>query len=372
MKKIILIILTALVSLFIFNYNVEALNSDATATCVYKIPGSNVFNSFTYEYANVDGSYNCSVPPTTSSNVYICEVDSGLTKEKFVNNKTDELLCPILYYSYGIKSSLAIEGSPSITTHSFAISFKDYNENLSWFQKIFDGKTVYGAMNLSFSSIKQGSQKIEEENESKYLQCICGDILLKQGSLTFNNQYSQYSQETDFTSFNLNNFTKCPEAIYYKFNDAFLSGNRYMDIRDTNFDKAQSAACATTEDADAWDGSSGNDTDYKPQEDVIKSFCEETHGVWKMAGYLINALKVMIPVIIIVMGSIDLGKAVVANSEDEMKKATQVLIKRVIAGIIIFFIPTIMNLILKMASNYVSTISSSSSCVECVTKPWGC
>jgi hypothetical protein len=174
--------------------------------------------------------------------------------------------------------------------------------------------------------------------------------------------------QTYKSGFNPKTLKSCPEGIYYR----SYAGKRTIEISDGNFEKAQALSCSSTSDIEKYSNSSSNDTDYKPQEDVIKSFCEETHGVWKMAGYLINALKVMIPVIIIVMGSIDLGKAVVANSEDEMKKATQVLIKRVIAGIIIFFIPTIMNLILKMASNYVSTISSSSSCIECVTKPWGC
>ena len=84
------------------------------------------------------------------------------------------------------------------------------------------------------------------------------------------------------------------------------------------------------------------------------------------------ALKILVPVIIIVMGSLDLGKAVVANSEDEMKKATQVLVKRIIAGIVIFFIPTIVNLVLKLASNYVSVVDSGSSCIECVSTPGSC
>lgn len=60
---------------------------------------------------------------------------------------------------------------------------------------------------------------------------------------------------------------------------------------------------------------------------------------------LINLLCLLIPVGLIIFGSIDLGKAVISSDEKEIKGATSKLIKRAIAAVAVFFIPFIVNLI---------------------------
>ena len=53
---------------------------------------------------------------------------------------------------------------------------------------------------------------------------------------------------------------------------------------------------------------------------------------------LIPIIQIGIPIILIVLGMFDLGKAVVASKEDEIKSAQKLLIKRVIYAIAIFFV----------------------------------
>ena len=53
---------------------------------------------------------------------------------------------------------------------------------------------------------------------------------------------------------------------------------------------------------------------------------------------VIDIIKILIPIGLIMFGLIDLGKAVVAGKEDEMKKAQGTLIKRVIYAIIVFLV----------------------------------
>lgn len=52
-----------------------------------------------------------------------------------------------------------------------------------------------------------------------------------------------------------------------------------------------------------------------------------------------------IPIILIVLGTIDLGKAVIASKEEEIKKAQQMLIKRLIYAVAVFFVVTIVTLV---------------------------
>ena len=60
---------------------------------------------------------------------------------------------------------------------------------------------------------------------------------------------------------------------------------------------------------------------------------------------LTDLLKILIPIGLIFFGMLDLGKAVIAGKEDEMKKAQGTLIKRVVYAVIVFLIITIVQLV---------------------------
>lgn len=59
-------------------------------------------------------------------------------------------------------------------------------------------------------------------------------------------------------------------------------------------------------------------------------------------------IQIGIPIILIVMGSIDLGKAVLSSDDKEIKGATGKLIKRAIAAVAVFFVTTIVSLLFGM------------------------
>jgi len=61
-------------------------------------------------------------------------------------------------------------------------------------------------------------------------------------------------------------------------------------------------------------------------------------------------IQIGIPILLIIFGSIDLGKAVMSSDDKEIKGATGKLIKRAIAAVVIFFIPFIVNLIMGLIS----------------------
>ena len=57
-----------------------------------------------------------------------------------------------------------------------------------------------------------------------------------------------------------------------------------------------------------------------------------------------------IPIILIILGTIDLGKAVIASKEEEIKKAQQMFIKRLIYAVAVFFVVTIVSLVFGLFS----------------------
>lgn len=66
---------------------------------------------------------------------------------------------------------------------------------------------------------------------------------------------------------------------------------------------------------------------------------------------LVNAVKVIIPLLLVVYGMIDLAKAVMSNDEKTMKEAQGKLIKRFIYAVVIFFIVALVQLVFGMLAN---------------------
>lgn len=66
---------------------------------------------------------------------------------------------------------------------------------------------------------------------------------------------------------------------------------------------------------------------------------------------VVPAIQIGIPIILIVLGMLDLGKAVVASKEDEIKSAQKLLIKRAIYAVAIFFVVMIVQLVFGLLSN---------------------
>ena len=61
---------------------------------------------------------------------------------------------------------------------------------------------------------------------------------------------------------------------------------------------------------------------------------------------IIPIVQIVIPIILIVLGTIDLGKAVIVSDDKKIKEAQSMLIKRAIYAAAIFFITTIVVLLM--------------------------
>ena len=66
---------------------------------------------------------------------------------------------------------------------------------------------------------------------------------------------------------------------------------------------------------------------------------------------LFPILQIGIPIVLIVLGTLDLGKAVISSDDKAVKEAQSKLIKRCIYAILVFFIVTLINLLFTMVGN---------------------
>ena len=74
--------------------------------------------------------------------------------------------------------------------------------------------------------------------------------------------------------------------------------------------------------------------------------------IFKLARWLIRIIQIAVPFALIIFGSLDFFKALMANDEKEMRMKRKPFVKRIIVSIIIILLPTLVNLLLKkLAAN---------------------
>lgn len=116
-------------------------------------------------------------------------------------------------------------------------------------------------------------------------------------------------------------------------------------------------------------------------EGTAEGFCRATKDIWMLVGQVIRIILIVIPVILVLLGTFDLGKAVMAGEEKEIKGAQQMFVKRLIYGVVIFFIPYIIagvfSLFNGLSNNEAQNqgkknATDSSVCWQCAIKPSSC
>lgn len=80
---------------------------------------------------------------------------------------------------------------------------------------------------------------------------------------------------------------------------------------------------------------------------------------------IVLAIQIVVPFLLIIWGMLDLGKAVMAQKEDEIKKGQQTFVKRIIAAVLLFFVITIATLVVNLVSEDSDTIMN---CINSIIK----
>ena len=71
-----------------------------------------------------------------------------------------------------------------------------------------------------------------------------------------------------------------------------------------------------------------------------------TQEAWKMLNDGINLVKMIVPIVLIVLISLDVVSAVAGSKEENMSKSVLINARnRIIAAVLVFLIPTILQLI---------------------------
>ncbi len=81
----------------------------------------------------------------------------------------------------------------------------------------------------------------------------------------------------------------------------------------------------------------------------------------ELTSYAMTLIQIAVPIIFVIVGSLDLFKGVTSQKEDEIKKGQQAFVKRLILAILIFFVVVIVKLAISAVAE-----GSSQDIVECM------
>ena len=176
---------------------------------------------------------------------------------------------------------------------------------------------------------------------------------------TFKNNVDNWMKEGYFSQYS---------DTYENFYEAF---NKYENLHKTLKEELDKRNEEVKNEMENGSSNNNNNNNNNYNSSKIENFCQEK-GVLKslrFLGYLLLVVKIVIPILLIIFGTLDFSKALMSSDNDAMQKSTKSLVTRVIAGIIIFFIPTIVNFVFTLAK---SDNSSFENCRTCIFKPSDC
>lgn len=88
--------------------------------------------------------------------------------------------------------------------------------------------------------------------------------------------------------------------------------------------------------------------DYTPSKSNCPIFVNSdgtTNQLYELVQEAFTFIKILTPILVGVLSLIDYIKAITSSNDDEVKKATQRTIKRLVIGILLFFLPFLLDLL---------------------------
>ena len=98
---------------------------------------------------------------------------------------------------------------------------------------------------------------------------------------------------------------------------------------------------------------------------VTKVSCGNITGIAakipELTSFAMTMVQIAVPIILVIVGSLDFFKAISAQKEDEMKKGQKMFVKRLVLAGIIFFVIVIAKVLISVVAD-----SSSSNIIDCM------
>lgn len=117
---------------------------------------------------------------------------------------------------------------------------------------------------------------------------------------------------------------------------------------------------------------SGQNIPSKTEPQPTTDTCARLKAPLQFIGQIVRIVKILIPIVIIVLGIIDFFNAILGSKDDEIKKSARSLAMRVVAGVVIFFIPTIISVVFSLIIDFGNIKGDFNACQKCIFRVEKC
>ena len=353
MKKRVLLLITLIVSLFIYSGRVEAAKE---LTCIYE--SNAVLNTGTLLFHNFmifqDSKGNISALDSNPFASFSDLNDPGWRYYDYINGESTISREFVFEFDTTNYSNGELKKCPenfdfSTEKDTIIITLSD---DANEYRLIQSYNYLPKNIDYTFEASKDYSDKIS--NTEWAAKCDYDEYSLyfnKNELLLIDNTHSS----SCMSSFSIDSlystlYGACPPALY-------LNDNFYNDVilfsLSENLEIANNFAIGILGDRLVITGKNYFEQPQIVDNQCDKLLCEDT--IDKIMKYF-NIIKIAIPIILVGLGIFDFSKAVFGN-DDDMKKARKTFILRIVAAILFFLSPIFIRFILSVANNVWDYIS---------------
>ncbi len=107
---------------------------------------------------------------------------------------------------------------------------------------------------------------------------------------------------------------------------------------------------------------------------ILTSLCDQESALrtFKIVYIFLSIIRILVPVLIIIIGTKDMMNVALSGKDEEMKATAKQLVKRIIAGLIVFLIPNMVDTIFGLYEGYEKNPTEFASCSVCLTNGKEC
>ena len=99
--------------------------------------------------------------------------------------------------------------------------------------------------------------------------------------------------------------------------------------------------------------------------------CQNTVKGWRVVGFIILIVKILVPIIIIVTSVVPVFNALVKGNADETIKSWKQIARKIAAGVIVFLIPGLIEASVRLFAGKEFETEDAMICVTCFSNPNG-
>lgn len=349
----------------VYDYKAQMVSANLIST---KVDGVNLCNGITKEECENKHGYK----------LYYDSIDSNKNIENGIiawYDEQKEATSSLSAAAKIIDNNKLLEECKNINDKGIFIndySFKNYNSAspfISDVEKVYEAMKVYYGQSQPIDYCTQTyTEPISSAISYLYEQagfCEINDLKFEDDNEHGVNEdklYKNFANKVKNVAKNSNN-----EEIVFAFN--------YSETIKDYFDEVYEAIYFMSSFPDKFNLSSEETSKLNTLKDNMKNLgegkglntnivftCDDLFGetlINKINSYL-KIIKIVIPILLLAFGILDFFKATFASDEEAMTKAKKTFIKRLGIAVLIFLVPTFVDLLLKLANNVWSTITPNS------------